>query len=80
MVFISQICLLKIKYILESTVRDDVKTNDNGGMSDNSKKAMDSINLTRQYKELALTGREVVHFFGRQAKVEWNHGREDLVE
>ena len=34
----------------------------------------------KQYKELALTGREVVYFLRRQAEVEWNSGRKYLVE
>ena len=57
-----------------------MKTDDNGGMTDNSKKAMNLIDLMKQYKEIALTAREVVHFLGRQAEVHWNGGREDFVE
>ena len=78
--FIPKLFLLKMKYLLEVKVRDDVKTDDNGGMSDNSTKAINVINLMKQYKELALTARKVVHFLGRQAEVHWNHGREDLIE
>ena len=78
--FIPKSFLLKKQYLVDLTLRDDRKTHDNGGMSDNSKKAMDLINLMKQYKELALTTREVVHFFGRQAEVDSNQGREDLIE
>ena len=57
-----------------------MKTDDNGRMSDNLKKAMNLINLMKQNKELGLTAREVVHFLERQAEVGWNSGREYLVE
>ena len=52
--FIPKLFLLKVKYLLELQVMDDVKTDDNKGISDNSKKAMNLSNLMRQYKELAL--------------------------
>ena len=78
--FIPKLCLLKIKHSPEYKKRVDVKTDDNGGMSDNSKKDMNSINLMQQYKELGLTTREVVLFLGRQAEVDCNHVREDFVE
>ena len=67
----------QIKHLQDLKTRDEVKTDDNGGMSDNSEKAMNSINLMKQYKELALTARKVVHLFVRQAEVDWNRGRED---
>ena len=63
--------------LMELKAKNDVETNDNGGMSDNSKKAMNLTRLMKQYKELALTAREVVHLFGRQAEADWNRGRED---
>ena len=78
--YIPKLCLLKVKYLLELKVRDHVKIDDNGGICDNSKKAIDLINLIKQCKELALTAREVVHFLRRQGEVDWNHGREDLIE
>ena len=61
---------IKNKVVTEIKSKDDVKTDDNGGMSDNLKKAVNLINLMKQYKELALTVRKVVHFFRCQAKVE----------
>ena len=42
--FIPKLCLLKIKYLLELEVKDNVKTDDNGGMSDNLKRVVDFIN------------------------------------
>ena len=60
--------------------KNDVETDDNRGMSDNSKKAMNLTRLMKQYKELALTAREVVHLFVRQVEGDWNRKGRDLVE
>ena len=45
--FIPKLCLLKVKYLRDSKVRDDMKTYANGGMSDNSKKAINLISFVR---------------------------------
>ena len=46
----------------------------------NQKKAMHSIKLIKQYKELALTARDAGKFLGRRAVTMWENGEEDLSE
>ena len=49
-------------------------------MDAKSKKAMHSIKLIKQYKELALTARDAGKFLGRRAVTMWENGEEDLSE
>ena len=44
------------------------------------RKAMHSVKLIKQYKELALTARDAGKFFGRRAVIMWENGEEDLSE
>ena len=43
-------------------------------MDANPKKAMHSINLIKQYQELALTARDVGELLGRRTEITWAHG------
>ena len=50
----------------------------NGEMDAKSKKAMHSISLFKQYKELALTTRDAIKYLARRAEITLEHGEEEL--
>ena len=74
-----QLCLLKIKYLLDFKVSGNVKTDDNEGMSDNSKKSVFLTDLVKQYKEFALSARKVVHFLDVKLKLAGTSGAKILL-
>ena len=49
-------------------------------MDANSRKAIQIIELMKQYRELALTARDAGKFLGRRAEISWETGNENLVE
>lgn len=44
-----------------------------------SKKAIQLIKLTKQYKELAMTARDAGELLGRRTEISWSNGDEDSV-